>query len=65
MTARSQIAPQFRYPVTRMYASRTFAIVASCAMLALGAALLPAQQQPDAAIDPVRIIEARYEVASP
>ena len=48
-----------------MYASRTFAIVASCAMLALGAALLPAQQQPDAAIDPVRIIEARYEVASP
>jgi len=48
-----------------MYASRTFAIVASCAMLALGAALLPAQQQPDAAIDPVRIIEARYEVTGP
>jgi len=48
-----------------MYASRTFAIVASCAMLALGAALLPAQQQPDAAIDPVRIMEARYEVGRP
>jgi cytochrome c peroxidase len=55
----------FRYPVIRMYASRTFAIVASWAMLALGAALLPAQQQPDAAIDPVRIMEARYEVAGP
>src|SRR5436309_9791681 len=33
--------------------------------LVLGAALLPAQQQPRAVIDPVRILEARYEVASP
>jgi hypothetical protein len=33
--------------------------------LVLGTALLPAQQQPRAVIDPVRIIEARYEVATP
>jgi len=46
-----------------MYASRTFAIVSSGAVLA--AALLPAQQQPRAVIDPVRIMEARYEVAGP
>ena len=48
-----------------MYASRTFAIVSSGAMLVLGAALLPAQQQPHAVIDPVRIMEARYEVGRP
>src|SRR5438034_2126954 len=54
----------FRYPVIRMYASRAFAIVSAGAMLVLGAvALLPAQQQPRAVIDPVRIMEARYEVA--
>ena len=47
-----------------MYASRAFAIVSAGAMLVLGAvALLPAQQQPRAVIDPVRIMEARYEVA--
>jgi len=34
-------------------------------MLVLGAALLPAQQQPHAVIDPVRIMEARYEVGRP
>ena len=33
--------------------------------LVLGAALLPAQQQPRGVIDPVRIMEARYEVATP
>src|SRR5499433_372873 len=33
--------------------------------LVLGTALLPAQQQPRAVIDPVRIMEARYEVATP
>jgi len=33
--------------------------------LVLGAALLPAQQQPRAVIDPVRIMEARYEVDRP
>jgi hypothetical protein len=33
--------------------------------LALGAALLPAQQQPRAVIDPVRTMEARYEVTRP
>ena len=47
-----------------MYAFRTFAIVSSAAILALGAAL-PAQQKPDAVIDPVRIMEARYDVARP
>src|SRR5437867_2555959 len=45
------------------HASRAFAIVSAGAMLVLGAALLPAQQQPRAVIDPVRIMEARYEVA--
>jgi len=48
-----------------MSASRTFAIVSSVAMLALGVALLRAQQQPHAVIDPVRTLEARYEVATP
>src|SRR5881296_2255157 len=33
--------------------------------LVLGAALLPAQQQRRAVIDPVRMMEARYEVAGP
>ena len=33
--------------------------------LVLGTALLAAQQQPRAVIDPVRIMEARYEVATP
>jgi hypothetical protein len=55
----------FRYPVIRMCAARTFAIVSSGAALVLGAALLPAQQQPRAVIDPVRIMEARYDVARP
>ena len=50
-----------RYPVIRMSASRTLAIASSGAVLAL-AALLPAQQQPRAEIDPIRILEARYEV---
>jgi len=53
------------YPVSRMRASRTFAIVCSGAVLALGVALLHAQQQPHAVIDPVRTLEARYEVATP
>src|SRR5437879_5047148 len=48
-----------------MSASRTFAIVSSGAVLAVGAALLSAQQQPHAVIDPVRVLEARYEVARP
>ena len=54
-----------RYPVIRMSASRTFAIVSLEAVLVLGAALLPGQQQPHAVIDPVRVLEARYEVARP
>ena len=33
--------------------------------LVLGAALLPAQQQPRAVIDPIRTMEARYEVDRP
>jgi len=55
-----------------MSASRTFAIVSSGAVLALGAALLYAQRlhaqqppQPHAAIDPVHLLEARYEVVTP
>ena len=48
-----------------MSASRTFAIVCSSAVLALGVALLSAQQQPHAVIDPVRTLEARYELATP
>ena len=60
-----------RYPVIRMSARRTFAIASSGAVLALGAALLHArllhaqQEQPHAVIDPVRTLEARYEVARP
>src|SRR5712692_12091897 len=53
-----------RYAVIRVSASRTIAIVSSAAVLAL-AALLSAQQQPHAVIDPVRTLEARYEVARP
>jgi hypothetical protein len=45
--------------------ARTFDLVALGAVLALCAALLHAQQQPHAIIDPVRIMEARYEVALP
>jgi hypothetical protein len=48
-----------------MYASRTFAIVSLGATLVLSAVLLFAQQQPRAVIDPVRTMEARYEVTSP
>ena len=50
------------------YAFRTFAIISSGAVLSaalLPAARVPAQQQPRAVIDPVRIMEARYEVAGP
>src|SRR5438034_11634189 len=50
--------------VIRMYAFRTFAIVSS-AILALSGALLSAQQQPRAVIDPVRTMEARYDVTLP
>jgi hypothetical protein len=49
-----------------MSASRTFAIVASATVVTLGTVLLHAQQQqPHAVIDPVRTLEARYEVAVP
>jgi len=53
------------YPVIRMSASRRFAIVFSGAVLALGAALLSAQQPPRVLPDPVRTLEARYEVSAP
>src|SRR5947207_2765133 len=48
-----------------MLAFRTIAIVSSGAVLALGVALLSAQQEPHAVIDPVKVLEARYEVATP
>jgi hypothetical protein len=48
-----------------MSAPRMFAIVSSGAVLALGAALLAAQQQPRVAPDPVRALEARYELTYP
>jgi hypothetical protein len=40
-------------------------IFAHLTLLLLGAALLAAQQQPRAVIDPIRILEARYDVARP
>src|SRR5215472_18137264 len=48
-----------------MFASRAFAVVAFRAVLALGAVLLSAQQQPHVAPDPLRALEARYAVTYP
>jgi hypothetical protein len=48
-----------------MFASRAFAVVAFGAVLAMGAVLLSAQQQLHVAPDPVRALEARYDVTYP
>jgi hypothetical protein len=45
-----------------MSVSRTLAIVSSVTLLALGAAVLAAQQQPRVPLDPGRALEARYQL---
>jgi hypothetical protein len=45
-----------------MFAPRTFAAAAFLTALALGAMLLPAQQQPAVVLDPTRAFEARYDL---
>ena len=66
---RTRTVPRFRGAVQPKYPKSNVRVPhlrdrSSGAALALGA-LLSAQQEPHAVIDPVRILETRYEVASP